>query len=104
MGMEARDLKEYRKKHSPRLTQQELADELEVSLHTVQSWEQGKNPIPKWVEKIITSQRDIGIPLDLMMQISQAAQEDGVSFEHAFFSILKDGLTRRPKSKTPPKQ
>lgn len=79
--------------------------ELKVSVHTIRSWEQGKNPIPRLVEKHLLSETDLLVPLDLIGQINQVAARDDVSFQEALVRTLKKGLlvedgpTQSPKKK-----
>lgn len=47
-------------------TQEQLADRLGVSIHTVQSWEQGRRPVPAMAERLMRrlrlrwEQNDVG--------------------------------------------
>ncbi|HYF35048.1 MAG TPA: hypothetical protein VD994_07130, partial [Prosthecobacter sp.] len=79
--------------------QARLAQELGVSIHTVRSWEQGKNPIPPLAQKHMLQQADIAVPLDLIVDLNQYALDTGMSFEAALSAILKTGLKHSPTKK-----
>lgn len=42
----------YRKRH--KLTQQELADEVRISVRSIENYEQGRKPIPEWFRRSLT--------------------------------------------------
>ena len=88
--MDSDSLRHYRKGRG--LSQAQLADELDVSIHTVRSWEQGKNPIPKIVEKHLLSQVEAAIPVSLIVEINKRAHEKGETFDQALFAIIRAGL------------
>lgn len=94
--MTSDELKEYRR--SRNWSQATLAAELEVSIHAVQAWEQGKNPIPKVVEKHLLSQTEVNIPLDLIMAINEKARELNIGFDDALFEVIRAGLPTVKKS------
>ena len=102
--MTADEMKEYRRQKG--WSQARLAEEVEVSIHAVQSWEQEKNPIPKIVEKHLRSQTEISIPLDLIMQIQAFARAEGGNFDQALFALIRKGLANgkaKPAAQPPAK-
>ena len=74
------------------LSQADAAAELQQSIHTIRSWEQGKNPIPAWVERQTTMESDMRIPLDLVTSINRVASEGHMTFDEAFQIVLKAGV------------
>lgn len=98
--MTPREIKEFRRKKN--FSQAELAAELGVSIHAVQSWEQGKNPVPAAVEKLLMFQVELGLPVEFVTALSEKARELGITFEEAFYSALRAGIPHvenpRPKS------
>lgn len=82
--------------------QAKTADELGVSIHTVRSWEQDKNPIPQTVEKLLLSEVDLKIPLDLILSVNKVATERSISFDEALFDAIRKGIAKSEESpKTP---
>ena len=41
-----------RRREALRLTQQSLAERMEVHMRTISAWERGINPIPGWVDLV----------------------------------------------------
>lgn len=77
---------------SKSLNQEELAAELGVSVHTVRSWEQGKNPIPAYIEKLLLKEVDLNAPIDLIQEIGDIAEATGLSFRETLSTSLRLGM------------
>lgn len=84
------ELKDIRRRKN--LSQAAFAAELSVSIHAVQSWEQGKNPIPPVVEKHLLSQTEVGLPLELILAVNDKARELECGFNEALFEVIRAGL------------
>ncbi|MGC4017533.1 MAG: helix-turn-helix domain-containing protein [Luteolibacter sp.] len=97
--MTAEELKEIRKSRM-KMTQLELADLLQVSIHAVQAWEQDKNPVPKSIAQLIDTYRELKFPLATLIRISAVARDLGITFEEAFFDSIKIAINgdQAPKS------
>ncbi|WP_009964906.1 helix-turn-helix domain-containing protein [Verrucomicrobium spinosum] len=88
--MDAKQLKDWRKAKG--WSQADTAKHFQVSIHAVQSWEQGKNPIPPQIERLILAEVDLKVPLSMISEIHQIATDNGVSFDEAVKLILGSGL------------
>ena len=91
--MSSEELKAFRRKKG--WSQARLAKELEVSIHTVQAWEQGKNPIPKLIEKHLLSQLGVSIPIELILDINQVAKDENITFDEALFKVIREGIGKK---------
>jgi transcriptional regulator with XRE-family HTH domain len=100
--MTPQQLKDFRSRKG--WDQERAAKELRVSIHTIRSWEQGKNPIPPLVEKHLMAETDVALPIDLILSLNRLAAELGRPFEDVLFDAIKSGLgslavTQSPKKK-----
>ena len=91
--MSSEELKAFRRKKG--WSHARLAKELEVSIHTVQAWEQGKNPIPKLIEKHLLSQMEVSIPIELILDINQVAKDENITFDEALFKVIREGIGKK---------
>ncbi len=94
--MTSEEMKAYRSKKG--WSQARLAKELEVSIHTVQAWEQGKNPIPRPIEKLLLSQMEFSLPIELILEINQVAKDERISFDEALFKLIREGIGKQQAS------
>ncbi len=94
--MTSEEMKAYRAKKG--WSQARLAKELEASIHAVQAWEQGKNPIPKLIEKHLLASTEFSLPIELILEINRVAKEEDLSFEEALFKLLREGIAKQQAS------
>ena len=98
--MTAQQLKDYRKEKG--WDQAAAAEKIGVSIHTVRSWEQGKNPIPVAVEKLLLSEIEAKPSLDVILEIHQLASELGESFQDVLFKVMRTGIKEVKNASTQP--
>ncbi len=89
--MTGEQLKEWRQGKS--LTRKQLGDEFGVSEHTVAKWEQGVNPIPRAVAKLVTQPPQLSFTLEEFGKLQDKAKESGRTVEQICIDLIKAGLT-----------
>jgi len=88
--MEGEQLKQLRKDRG--LSRSELGREFGVSEHTVAKWEQGVNPVPLSVERLLLSSVKLPISLEDLSELQAVAESSGISLEAAVAEVLRAGL------------
>lgn len=88
--MNGEQLKKWRQSKS--LTRKQLGDEFGVSEHTVAKWEQGVNPIPRAVSRLVTQAPQLSFTIEEFGKLQRKAQESGKSIEQVCLDLIKSGL------------
>lgn len=75
-----------------KLTRAQFGEEFDVSEHTVAKWEQGTNPIPAAVEKLILGSTQIPLTIDEIRKASEKAKEAGISVDEWMAALVRKAL------------
>ena len=88
--MTGEQLKRWRQSKS--LSRKQLGDEFGVSEHTVAKWEQGVNPIPRAVSRLVTQPPQLSFTLEEFGKLQEKARSSGKSIEQVCLDLIKAGL------------
>ncbi len=95
--MKGDDLKRWRQDKG--LSRKELGDDFGVSEHAVAKWEQGVNPIPKAVQRLVTQLPQLSLTVEQFKRAQAISAEKGTSLEDVLVSLIEKGL----ESNLPPR-
>lgn len=91
--MQPEELRSYRKQN--KLTQAALASRLDVKTRTVVAWENGQNPIPKWVSDRLKNESlrlNPKMDYETFQAAQSAAAAKGQSLEQWIADLIKNAV------------
>jgi transcriptional regulator with XRE-family HTH domain len=84
------ELKAYRKRKS--LTRKEFGADFGVSEHTIAKWEQGTNPIPRAVQRLVAQPPQLELTIEEFRALQAIAEQEGITLEEASIRAVRRGL------------
>ena len=88
--MKGEQLKQWRQ--SKDMTRKQFGAEFGVSEHTVAKWEQGVNPIPRAVVKLVTQPPLLSFTVEEFRKLQEKSAQTGRSIEQICIDLVKASL------------